>query len=74
MKMAVLWDVAPCSLVQVYRRFGHRSTDKDNKRLWNVGELLPGYTAQHPTGPTVFKTHLSFREQEWLLETEKELQ
>jgi hypothetical protein len=38
----VFWDVAPCSLVEVYRRF------RDSKHLWDAGKLLPDYTAQHP--------------------------
>jgi hypothetical protein len=45
MKMAVFWVVAPCSLVEVYRRFrgaccvshqGDRPDDGDSKHLWNV--------------------------------------
>jgi hypothetical protein len=54
-KMAVFWVVAPCSLVQVYRRFRgaccrltHSPEDGGSKNLWNVGKLLPDYTAQHP--------------------------
>jgi hypothetical protein len=39
-KMTVFYDVAPCSLVEVYRRF--------SKHPWNVGKLLPDYTVQHP--------------------------
>jgi hypothetical protein len=29
MKMAVFWDVAPCSLVEVYRRFRGAFQDDD---------------------------------------------
>jgi hypothetical protein len=43
-KIAVFWIVAPCSLVEVYRRFrGPCCLD-----LWNVGKLLPDYTALQP--------------------------
>jgi hypothetical protein len=46
MKMAVFWVVAPCSLVEVYRRFrGDRPDDGGSKYLLNVGKLLPDYTA-----------------------------
>jgi hypothetical protein len=40
--MTVFWDIAPCSLAEVYRRF------RGSKHLLNVGELLPDYTAQQP--------------------------
>jgi hypothetical protein len=54
-KVAVLWVVAPCSLVEVYQRFrgpcclNHQGYDDgpDNggsKDLWKVGKLLPDYT------------------------------
>jgi hypothetical protein len=58
MKMNVLWAVAPCSVVEVYRRFRgacclhhqvflhHRPDDVGSKHLWNVGKCLPDYTAQ----------------------------
>jgi hypothetical protein len=35
LKMAVFWDVAPCSLVET-----------DSKSLWNVGQFLQNYTAR----------------------------
>jgi hypothetical protein len=38
MKMTVFWDVAPCSVLEIDRRF------KDSKHLWNVGQLLPPVT------------------------------
>jgi hypothetical protein len=38
MKMTVFWGVAPCSLVEVYRRFIRATSD--------VGKLLPDYMAQ----------------------------
>jgi hypothetical protein len=39
-KMAVFWVLAPCSLAQVYRRFGdaccqHHQGDECSKHLWN---------------------------------------
>jgi hypothetical protein len=40
-KMAVFWVVASCSLVEVY----HRPDDGGSKDLWNIGKLLPDYTA-----------------------------
>jgi hypothetical protein len=49
----VFWVVAPCSLVEVYCRFTgacclHYQGDEYRKHLWNIGELLPDYTAQQP--------------------------
>jgi hypothetical protein len=49
--MAVFWDVAPCSLVEIYRRFrgsccDDRPDDGGSKHLWSVGKLLPDYTTQ----------------------------
>jgi hypothetical protein len=38
MKMAVFWVVTLCSLVD----------DGGSKYLWNVGKLLPDYTALQP--------------------------
>jgi hypothetical protein len=54
--MIVFWDAAPCSVVETYRRFRcsywlHHQWDGANggsKHLWNVGQLLRDYTAQHP--------------------------
>jgi hypothetical protein len=49
LKMAVFWVFAPCSLVQVYRRFrGAIPDDGGSKHLLNVDKLLPDYTAQQP--------------------------
>jgi hypothetical protein len=42
--MTILWDVAPCSLAET----DYRSDDGGNKYLWNVGQFLRDYTAQHP--------------------------
>jgi hypothetical protein len=56
-KMAVLWVVEPCSLVEVYQRIrgpcclhhqGDRRDDGGSKDLWNVGKLLPDYTVLQP--------------------------
>jgi hypothetical protein len=55
-KMTVSWDVLPLSVVEIYPRFigtysfhyrGDRPDDGGSKPLWNVGERLPDYTAQH---------------------------
>jgi hypothetical protein len=54
--MAVFWVVAPCSLVEVYRRFRLFAAsiiraialDGGSKHIWNVGKLLPDYTEQQP--------------------------
>jgi hypothetical protein len=49
--MTVFWVVAPCSLVEVYRRFtgaSDRPDDGGSKHLWNVDKLLPDYTTQQP--------------------------
>jgi hypothetical protein len=52
LKMAVFQVVAPCSLVEVYasiiRAMSHRPDDGGGKDLWNVGKLLPDYTALQP--------------------------
>jgi hypothetical protein len=40
MKMAVFWDVSPCSLVDTDRRFRHVYC------LGNVGKYLQEYTAR----------------------------
>jgi hypothetical protein len=49
LEMAVFWVVAPCSMVEVYQRFrgpcDDRPDDGGSKDLWNVGILLPYYTA-----------------------------
>jgi hypothetical protein len=48
MKMTLVWDVAPCSLVEIYWRFRGdyiRPDDGDSKHLWNVVKLLPDHTA-----------------------------
>jgi hypothetical protein len=52
-KMSVSWIVAPCSLVEVYRRFRgifwihHQGglIDGSRKCFWNVSKLLPDHTA-----------------------------
>jgi hypothetical protein len=53
--MTVFWDVAPCSLIEIYRRYSgayclhhNRSDDEGSMYLWNVGKFLPDYMAQHP--------------------------
>jgi hypothetical protein len=51
MKMAVLWVVAPCSLVEVYRRFRgacclYHQGDKYSSPWWQKQQA--DYTAQHP--------------------------
>jgi hypothetical protein len=46
-KMTVFWDVAPCSLGEVYRRF---------RGAYCL--LLPDYTAQHPRRQSPFYTFL----------------
>jgi hypothetical protein len=54
LKMAVFWVVAPCSLVEAEQRFKgtcclhHQGYDGGSKDLWNVGKLLPDYTALQP--------------------------
>jgi hypothetical protein len=51
-KMVVFWVLARSSLVELYQRFRgpccrHHQGD-DVKGLWNVGKLLPNYTALQP--------------------------
>jgi hypothetical protein len=49
MKMAVCSVPAPCSLIEVYRRFrGACCLHHRSKHLRNVGKLLPDYTALQP--------------------------
>jgi hypothetical protein len=55
MKITVLWDVAPCGMVEVYRHhrgacyFHHQGVDeRGSKHLSNINKLLPYYMAQHP--------------------------
>jgi hypothetical protein len=51
---AVFWVDALCCVVEVYRRFRdsccfhYQGDDGGSKHLWNVGKLLPDYTAQQP--------------------------
>jgi hypothetical protein len=65
MKMAVYRVVAPCSLVEVYQRFRgtccfhHQGGNGGRKCLWNVGKLLPDYTALQPRRHPSSNTQLS---------------
>jgi hypothetical protein len=51
---SAFWDTTPCRLVEVYRRFTatchlhFQWEDEDWEELFS--ELLPNYTASHPTG------------------------
>jgi hypothetical protein len=57
MKMAVFWDVAPCSLVDVDWCFRgayclhHQGREcwRWRQHLWNIAQFLPDYTAQYPS-------------------------
>jgi hypothetical protein len=50
LKMVVFWVVAPCSLIEVYRRFrGSAVSIISDKHLWYFGKAVPVYTAQQPT-------------------------
>jgi hypothetical protein len=44
----VFWDVAPCSLVEVYRRFRGACCLHHQAMSTHVGKLLTDHTAQHP--------------------------
>jgi hypothetical protein len=50
-KMTVFWDVAPCSLLEIDRRFRgacclhDRCDDGGSKHLWNIGQFLRDCTA-----------------------------
>jgi hypothetical protein len=65
LKMAVFWVVAPCSMVEVHRRFRdacclHRQSDHTgSKHFWNVGKLLSDCKAEHHKRPP-FSTSLCF--------------
>jgi hypothetical protein len=51
-EMAVFWIVGPYSLVEIHLCFRdtfclhHQGDSITSKHLWNVGKLLPVYTAQ----------------------------
>jgi hypothetical protein len=51
---AAFWAIVPCSLVEVYLCFigacclHHQGDEWGSKHLWNIGKLLPDYTAQQP--------------------------
>lgn len=64
-KMTVIWDVTSCSMVKYDRRFRsavytitHSPTDGSSNNLWNVGFILPDYTA-HPKRQS--SAHKQFR-------------
>jgi hypothetical protein len=53
--MAVFWDVAQCSLVEIYRRFrrpyclnrqGDRPDDRGSRYLWIFGKFLPDFSVR----------------------------
>jgi hypothetical protein len=47
--MAVLWVVAPCSLVEFNCRFrSHCCLHRQGKDLLNGGKILPDFTALQP--------------------------
>jgi hypothetical protein len=54
MKMTVFWDVVPCGMVEHDWHFRgayclhHLPDEGGSKHLWNVGQYLPDYMAQHP--------------------------
>jgi hypothetical protein len=54
MKMAVFWDVAPCSLVKTDGSFRgayclhHCPDDGGSKHLWNIGQFLSDYMCNIP--------------------------
>jgi hypothetical protein len=50
MKMVAFWFVAPCSLLEVYRRFRsiYCHHHQGDKHLCNGGKLQPDYTTQQP--------------------------
>jgi hypothetical protein len=62
MKMALFWDVAPCSLVNNDWHFkgtccfiigsAALMTEAVNMLLWNISQYLPDYVAEHPKGHT----------------------
>jgi hypothetical protein len=47
--MTVFWDVAPCDILDIDRRF------RGSKHLRNVGLLLPDYIAQHLHAKILFE-------------------
>jgi hypothetical protein len=64
--MAVLWVVAPCRLVWVYRRFRgpyclmtHRPDDGGITYICNVGRLIPVYTELKTQKTAIFLSYIS---------------
>jgi hypothetical protein len=63
-KMAVFWDVAPCSLVETDHVsvelycYHHQPHDGGNKLLCHVGQYLPDYTARPRRQSSLRKTWL----------------
>jgi hypothetical protein len=50
LNMTVFWDVSPCSLVEIYRRFRCACClhYQGSKYLWNVGKFLLDSKTQYP--------------------------
>jgi hypothetical protein len=50
LKITAFWNIAPCSLVEVYRRFRRTYClhHRDYESLWNVGILQRDYAAVYP--------------------------
>jgi hypothetical protein len=44
MKMTVFWDIAPCSVLEVYH-----PDNGGSKHLWNISKLLPDYITSQKT-------------------------
>jgi hypothetical protein len=49
MKMAVFWDFAPCSMVEIDQRF-RGAYCLHHQGGVTVGKFLPDYMVQHPDG------------------------
>jgi hypothetical protein len=68
MRMAIFWDVVPCSVKEIDRLFkhayylhhqgNHRPDNESSKPLWNVVKFVPKDMAQRPTGqPPLHSIH-----------------
>jgi hypothetical protein len=57
--VVAFWDIAPCSLVEVDRRFSKYPNDGGTEHLRNVGLLHRDYTAVYPIRLSSFSCTIS---------------
>jgi hypothetical protein len=59
--MKIFWDVAPCNLVEIDRRFRSAYCLHHQGDGVIVGQFLLNYAAQHPRRPLIFLLHILLR-------------